>query len=125
MGDGILDIQASSCQPESVCPVCGCESTRIHSRYIGMFSDLPASGHRVKVSIISKKYFCDHPDCSRKIFTERFAYESIPYHRRFNRCDELLSHMALELGGNKGALISRLAHLPVSPNDAEDNWKKG
>jgi len=81
-----------------------------------MFGDLPASGYDVKVSLLSKKYFCDNPNCARKIFPERFKQEIRPHHRRFNRCKELLSNLALELGGNKGAAISRLARLPVSPS---------
>ena len=52
----------------------------------------------------------------RKAFTERFKLEISPYYRRFNRCKELLSNLALELGGNKGAAINRLAKLPVSPS---------
>ena len=78
--------------------------------------DLPTSGYDVKVLILSGKYFCDNAECSRKIFTERFKQEISPYYRRFNRCKELLRNFALELGGNKGAAISRLAKLPVSPS---------
>lgn len=111
-----LIIEASSCQLESICPACSCPSERRHSKYIRIFGDLPASGYDVKVSILSRKYFCDNPDCTRKIFTERFTQEIYPHHRRFNRCRKLLSNLALELGGNKGAVISRLARLPVSPS---------
>lgn len=111
-----LIIEASAFQPHSTCPVCGCNSSRIHSKYIRMLADLPASGYIVKVTVLSRKYFCDNPECLRKIFTERFTREIIPYHRRFNRSKNLLANMALELGGNKGALISRLAGLPVSPS---------
>lgn len=109
-----LIIEASSSQPESVCPACGCSSSRGHSKYIRTFRDLPASGYGVKVLLQSRKYFCDNADCARKIFTERFNQEIRPHHRRFNRCKDLLSNFALELGGNKGAAISRLAGLPVS-----------
>lgn len=109
-----LVIQASAIQPHCACPACGHNSFRIHSKYIRMLADLPVSGHLVKVTIVSRKYFCDNPQCLRKIFTERFTGEIIPYQRRFNRSNHLLSNIALELGGNKGALISRLVGLPVS-----------
>ena len=111
-----LLIEASACQSYSSCPVCLRNSSRIHSKYIRMLADLPASGYIVKVTVLSRKYFCDNPECLRKIFTERFTREIIPYHRRFNRSKNLLCNMALELGGNKGALISRLAGLPISPS---------
>ena len=92
------------------------QSNRRHSKYIRTLADLPTSGYDVKVLILSGKYFCDNAECSRKIFTERFKQEISPYYRRFNRCKELLGNFALELGGNKGAAISRLARLPVSPS---------
>lgn len=111
---GSLIIQASSSQSGSICPICGCTSDRRHSRYIRALIDLPTSGYNVKVLILSGKYFCDNGACSRKVFTERFNKEISPYCRRFNRCKELLCNLALELGGNKGAAISRLARLPVS-----------
>ena len=111
-----LVIEASSCQSGSICPACGYASIRRHSKYIRTLVDLPTSGYDVKVLILSGKYFCDNAECSRKIFTERFKQEISPYYRRFNRCKELLRNFALELGGNKGAAISRLAKLPVSPS---------
>ncbi len=111
-----LLIKPSAFQSYSGCPVCGCNRSRILSKYIRMLADLPTSGYTVKVRVVSRKYFCDNPECQRKIFTERFTREIIPYHRRFNQCKYLLAKMALELGGNIGALISRLAGLPVSPS---------
>jgi transposase len=109
-------IEASSPQLNSTCPTCGCSSERKHSKYLRVFGDLPTSGFYVKISLQSRKYFCDNPDCNRKIFTERFAEEILPYHRRFNRCKELLNNLGLELGGNRGSAISRLAKLQVSPS---------
>jgi transposase len=114
--EGHLIIEASSCQSASICPSCGCVGERRHSRYTRIFCDLPTSGYSVKVLMLSGKYFCDNPDCTQKVFTERFKKEISPYHRRFNRCTELLRSLALELGGNKGSAISRLTNLPVSPS---------
>ena len=113
VGQSLL-IETSSSLSASICPACGCASNRRHSKYIRTLVDLPTSGYDVKVLILSGKYFCDNVHCCRKIFTERFKQEISPYYRRFNRCKELLSNFALELGGNKGAAISRFARLPVS-----------
>lgn len=115
VGESLL-IETSSSQSGSICPSCGCVSNRRHSKYIRALADLPTSGYAVKVLILSGKYFCDNSQCSRKIFTERFKHEISPYYRRFNRCKELLNNFALELGGNKGAAISRLVRLRVSPS---------
>lgn len=111
-----LFIKATAFQSYSSCPVCGWNSCRIHSRYLRRLTDLPTSGLSVEVTVITRKYFCDNPRCGRKIFTERFNQEIVPYHRRFNRCKTLLANIALELGGNKGALISRMTGLLVSPS---------
>lgn len=113
---GHLIIKTSSCQTASICPSCGCVGERRHSRYTRKFGDLPSSGYGVQVLMLSRKYFCDNPECTQKVFTERFKKEIVPYHRRFNRCTELLRSLALELGGNKGSAIAYHTHLPVSPS---------
>lgn len=112
---GVLYIHTSVCQKYSVCPICGKSSNRIHSRYSRTLLDLPISGHMAKVKLKARKYFCDNAVCPRKVFTERFDYEIRPYYRRMVRSNDLLTRMALELGGNTGAAISRYVGVPVSP----------
>ncbi|RZL15299.1 MAG: transposase family protein [Pedobacter sp.] len=91
------------------------EAKRIHSRYSRTLLDLPISGHMAKVKLKARKYFCDNAVCPRKVFTERFDYEIRPYYRRMVRSNDLLMRMALELGGNAGAAIARLACLSAQP----------
>ncbi|HFK5535976.1 TPA: ISL3 family transposase [Elizabethkingia anophelis] len=112
---GVLYIHTSVCQKYSACPICGKRSKRIHSRYSRTLLDLPISGHMVKVKLKTRKYFCDNAVCPRKVFTERFDYEIRPYYRRMVRSNDLITRMALELGGNTGAAISRYVGIPVSP----------
>ena len=116
LDSGSLLINASTCQTGSYCPVCCMRSVRIHSKYIRELSDLPISGSSVRIKLMARKYFCDNSTCSRKVFTERFANEIIPYGRRLFRSYNLLGKIALELGGNKGAIISHLIGIPVSPS---------
>jgi transposase len=73
---GTLCINTSAYQKSSVCPVCGKDSNRIHRRYQRTLVDLPVSGHMAKVKLKARKYFCDNSGCPRKVFTERFEYES-------------------------------------------------
>lgn len=113
---GILYIDTSVCQTCSICPICNKKSSKIHSRYSRTLLDLPISGHLSKVQLKARKYFCDNPECPRKVFTERFDCEIKPYYRRMIRSNDLLTRMALELGGNTGAAISRYAGVPVSPS---------
>jgi transposase len=65
---------------------------------------------------MSWKYFCDNCSCPRKVFTERFAKEISPHGRRLIRSNNLLCKIALKLGGNKGAAISRFIGILVSPS---------
>lgn len=116
LSPGTLCINTSAYQKSSVCPVCGRDSNRIHSRYLRTLLDLPVSGHIAKVKLRARKYFCDNSGCPRKVFTERFEYEIRPYCRRMIRSNDLLARMALELGGNKGAAISGYVGIPVSPS---------
>ena len=80
-----LKICAASDQAQSACPLCGQCSTRIHSNYTRYFADLPVFGHLVQVILKVRKFVCSNADCDRKIFTERFSSDILPYSRRFNR----------------------------------------
>lgn len=112
--DEYLYFNVSACQHGSKCPLCRKTSYRIHSKYKRTLADLPVSGHQTKFYLIARRYFCDNPKCRRKIFTERFQFEIKPYRRRLLRSNELLSSLALELGGNTGSRISRHVGIPVS-----------
>ncbi|SEO20463.1 Transposase [bacterium A37T11] len=112
---GVLYVHTSVYQKDSACPICGKRSNRIHSRYTRTLLDLPISGNIAKVKLKARKYFCDNAVCSRKVFTERFDCEIRPYYRRMVRSNDLLTRIALELGGNRGAVISSFVGIPVSP----------
>jgi transposase len=113
LADAII-INASVCQYGSICPVCHKSSNRIHSKYVRKLSDLPISGSQARIELTARKYFCDNALCTRKIFTERFDCEIMPYNRRLIRSNDLLVRMALELGGNMGSKISNYVKIPVS-----------
>src|SRR5688500_15277005 len=55
----------------SVCPLCHCPSSRVHSHYIRMVADLPWHGIAVRLQLHTRKFFCKQPNCSRPIFCER------------------------------------------------------
>ena len=54
----------------AVCP--GCQ--RIHSRYTRKVNDLPVADRQANIQVLLHKWFCDHPDCPTKIFTERLSW---------------------------------------------------
>jgi len=113
---GTLLIGASVRQTGSICPICSQTSKRVHSRYSRTLLDLPISENLARVRLKARKFFCDNFECPRKVFIERFDCEIKPYYRRMLRSNDLLARMALELGGNTGARISRYVGIPVSPS---------
>jgi hypothetical protein len=79
-----------------------------------MIVDLPVSGKIAKPKLQVRKFFCDNLDCSRKIFTERFREQLNSYSRKFERLNELIISMGLELGGNVAQRIGKLCYVKIS-----------
>ena len=69
-----LFIRASSAREIVICPYCGNESVKIHSRKVRTLKDLPMQGKKVKILLEQKKYFCKNEDCSKKTFAEQFGF---------------------------------------------------
>jgi transposase len=67
----MLTVSITSTLPTSTCPICGTRASRIHSRYQRTVADVPCGGRQVCLLLTVRKFFCDTPDCVRKIFTER------------------------------------------------------
>lgn len=67
-------IYVASNRKSCKCPYCGCDSTRVHSRYEKSFQDLPVMGKKTKIIIENRKFFCDNPDCGFTTFAERFDF---------------------------------------------------
>jgi transposase len=66
----------------AACPVCGVGSARVHSRYLRQVADLPWLEVAVRLELQVRRFFCDQPDCSRTIFTERLPGVVAPSARR-------------------------------------------
>lgn len=108
-------ISAHSAQKRSSCPICKAQSKTIHSYYDRIIADLPISGQKVQILLHCRKFFCGNKCCYRKVFTERFSSELLTYSRRFSRTTDLIAKIGLEMGGNKGAVISGSVGCPISP----------
>jgi transposase len=96
------------------CPVCGHSSRRVHSRYRRTLTDLPWHGLRVRLQLSVRKFFCDVPGCSRRVFTERLPTTAAPYARRTQRATDALRVIALALGGAGGARLAASLGLRAS-----------
>src|SRR5215216_3256019 len=91
--------------PRGTCPKCGTWSEAVHSHYQRTIADLPRGGHRVRLHLQVRKFFCRQPTCTRRIFTERLPYLVAPYARRTARLEAVLSLLAFALGGEPGARV--------------------
>ena len=109
-----IDFEVCSCQISSCYPLCQTISFRIHSRYARTIGDLPVSGKLVKLKLQVRKFFCENSDCTRKIFTERFKEQLNAYSRRFERINDLITSIGLELGGNVAHRIGKLCYVKIS-----------
>ena len=55
-----------------LCPGCGTQSGRVHSRYRRCLADLPMAGRPVRLLLLARRFRCGSVCCGRRIFTERF-----------------------------------------------------
>ena len=97
------------------CPLCAALSRRVHSRYVRRASDLPSSGHCVRLRIVTRRFCCTAQNCPRQIFAERFDETVLPVRsRRTGRLEGLVHHLGLALGGRPAAAFAKRLMLPVS-----------
>ena len=103
---GRVTLSVSSGARRCACPVCGRSSSRAHSRYSRIVSDLPWHGISVELAVRARRFFCDKPSCERKIFCERLP-DAAARARKTERLEGALLAIALELGGRAGARLAQ------------------
>jgi transposase len=64
-------VELQSIVPSTRCPLCSTAAHRVHSHYMRTLADLPWADLDVRLQLHVRKFFCDNPSCTRKIFTER------------------------------------------------------
>jgi transposase len=96
----------STVQTAPCCPVCHQPAVRVHSGYSRVPADLPCGGLPLRLELHTRRFHCDAPHCSRRIFTERLPGVLQPYARRTNRLAQALEAIAYELGGEAGARLA-------------------
>lgn len=96
----------------STCPLCGQTAHRIHSRYQRRLADVSWALVPVRIVLQVRRFFCDTPDCARRIFTERLPTIVQPYARRTTRLSHLQQRFGVLLGGSTGTVVSALLGVP-------------
>jgi transposase len=112
--DEVLTITAVSTQRSPRCPLCGVPAARVHSRYARQFVDLPCGGQQVRLQVLVRKYFCDIPTCSRKIFVERLTPFAQPWARVTLRLYQIVQVIGLATGGRLGVRVTDRLSIQTS-----------
>jgi transposase len=105
-------VWASSRASGARCPVCGRDSSRVHSRYSRNVSDPPWHGISVELEVRARRFFCEEASCERKIFWERVP-DVAAHARKTDRLEEALLVIALELRCRAGARLAAELELLV------------
>jgi len=77
-------------------------------------ADLPASGARVTLSIVARRFRCRVGKCRRRIFCERLPGVVAAHARHTHRLAGTLQSIGLALGGRPGARLAAKLHTPTS-----------
>ncbi len=112
--ENAITLVARTSSRVALCPVCGKESIRVHSRYTRMLADLPWQGIPVTVHLHVRRFFCDEANCERAIFAERLPSVAAHYGRRTERLDGWFTHVSFALGGEAGSRLLKDLGVVVS-----------
>lgn len=96
------------------CPVCGTSAHRIHSRYERTIWDQSIQNEQVMLHLHVRKFYCDHPGCPRRIFTERLPLVTSPHGRYTFGLRQLLGQLGLEQGRASGARSANLLGMQTT-----------
>lgn len=116
VSDGHIIAHVSTTSQEACCPLCHRNSEKIHSRYMRRIADLPWMGWAVRLDLHTRRFFCQNPECSRRIFTERLPTVVAPYARRTNRLTDVFTLIGFALGGEAGKRLVAGMGLSASPD---------
>lgn len=112
----MMTVTMKTTAPEAKCPLCESRSAQVHSRYQRVLADLPWMGCAVRLVLHVRRFFCQNPDCQRKIFTERLPSVVAPYARCTLRLQELLTLVGFVAGGEAGQEVVEGMGVCSSPD---------
>src|SRR5260370_22573310 len=84
--------------PEAACPLCQQATSRVHSHYVRTLQDMPCVGKTLRLLLQVRRFFCENPECIRKIFAERLPDLTSVYARRTTRATSALSEIGFADG---------------------------
>ena len=103
---GTVCVRASPLAAAVTCVRCGCEATRVHSRYERCLADAPVGGRRLVVRLRVRRWFCDQQSCGVVTFAEQVAGLTVRHGRRTPLLRAILEGIAVALAGRAGARLA-------------------
>ncbi len=113
-GPDLFHVAAHGTRPGGRCPDCGRASRAVHSRYRRHPADLPSLGHRVRVGLRVRRFYCRNAKCARGTFAERLPELVAPHARRTRRLAAAQARAGAALGGEAGARLLPCLAMPAS-----------
>ena len=111
-----LVVEVASTTPSSRCPLCLEPSSHIHSYYHRTLKDAPCVGRQLQLALTVRKFLCQNPDCSRKVFTERIPDLAEPWARMTTRLKEQITSIGLSTSGKAGVRLGDRLGIETSRN---------
>jgi transposase len=118
-----IDIYVHSKREFAVCPYCGYNSSRIHSRYERSFYDLPIQDKKVCFYLLNRKYHCLNPKCRKKTFAERFDC-ILPHSKKSGRLEDKIVKIAIEVSSVTASKILSDGVVDISPSTISNLLQK-
>jgi len=115
VADHAITLVAVTTRKRAQCPLCQCWSKRPHSRYVRTIRDLPWAGRPVVIRLQVRRFFCDNPRCTRRIFAERMPDLVATRGRLTLPFRHSVVDIGLALGARAGARLAAPLGLPISP----------
>ncbi|MYS79259.1 transposase family protein [Embleya scabrispora] len=106
-------IQARGREPSAICPGCGTESIRVHSRYERRISDTAVSNQQCVLHLRVRRFFCDSTGCVKETFAEQIPDLTFRHGRSTLSLRTIREAIALALGGRAGARLAELQAIGV------------
>ena len=98
------------------CPLGGVPSRRIHSRYRRRALDLPWFSWPVQLIVQARRFFCDSPECERRIFAEPFPKALGRYARQTQRTKDSLLELSHCSSAEMAVRVAKLLGFVTSPD---------
>jgi Transposase/zinc-finger of transposase IS204/IS1001/IS1096/IS1165 len=111
-----LTVVLATTAPTAVCPRCGSDARRVHSRYNRWLADLPCFGRAVRLKITVRRFSCPVSECPRRIFAERLPGFAAPHARTTDRLHQAHEAIGLALGGEAGSRLTIGLSMTTSPD---------